>query len=105
MQQYQQDGSIDFVMLGLNGDEAVAKVYDELRTSTFKDIPQLAFKHLSGEYATVSSVALGLLYQITKDKKIPDFLVLNKPPQHFKRFLLVNNYIHYYSCWLIEVAG
>jgi 3-oxoacyl-[acyl-carrier-protein] synthase II len=102
LQQHHLDGNIDFVMLGVNGDSQYASFYDTLRSSVFKDVSQVAFKHLSGEYPTVSSYALGLLQHAVKNREFPEFTVLNKQPAGFKRFLLINNYIHYYSCWLIE---
>jgi hypothetical protein len=102
LQQHHLDGNLDFVMLGVNGDNQYAGFYNTLRNTTFKDVSQVAFKHLCGEYATASSFALGLLHHTVSNREFPEFTILNKAPKDFKRFLLINNYIHYYTCWLIE---
>jgi len=99
------EGNVDMVMLGVNGDENQKQFYDKLRSEVFNGTSQAAFKHVSGEYATVSAYALGLIYHMAKSKNVPEFLLLNSAPQQFKRVMLINNYIHYYSCWMIEVVG
>lgn len=102
---HEVDGNIDMVMLGVNGDEKQKQFYDALRNDVFKEISQAAFKHVSGEYATVSAYALGLVCHMARNKNVPDFLLLNQAPNQVKRVMLINNYIHYYSCWMIEVIG
>lgn len=99
------DGKVDLAMLGVNGDEKQKQFYDVLRGEVFKGISQAAFKHVSGEYATVSAYALGLIYHTACNNKVPEFLLLNDAPKQFRRIILINNYIHYYSCWMIDVIG
>jgi 3-oxoacyl-[acyl-carrier-protein] synthase II len=101
----QKCGVPDLVMLGINGDEKYSAFYDHLKNNTFKNSSQAAFKHVCGEYATVSAYALGLLSHFAANNSIPSFFLLNDAPNQLKRFILINNYMHYYSCWEIEAVG
>ena len=93
---------IDLVLLGLNGDNRSAPFYETLSQILFKENSQAAFKHLSGEYPVASSFGLGILCSGMEDG-LPDFVFLNKQPEDLKTVLLVNNFLHHYSCWLLEI--
>lgn len=93
---------IDLVMLGVNGDGRSHFFYKELSEKIFKNNSQAAFKHICGEYPVASSFALGVLADAAKNG-LASSLVLNHQPQKFKRLLMINNFVHHYSCWYIEV--
>jgi 3-oxoacyl-[acyl-carrier-protein] synthase II len=92
---------LDFVMLGINGDSRSTPFYQSLRENLFKDVSQGAFKHLCGEYPVASSFAVGVLGSAIR-KGLPATTLLNKEPRKLNRILLVNNFMHHYSCWLFE---
>mgnify|MGYP000848784976 CR=1 FL=1 len=95
--------SADLVLLGVNGDHRTELFYTTLRTQTFKDIPQAGFKHLCGEYPVAGSFALGLAMHMFK-QGLPQSAVLNHPPKSFRNIVLVNNFLHHYSCWYLSTA-
>jgi hypothetical protein len=92
---------IDLVMLGVNGDSRTAAFYQRLRDVLFRNNAQGAFKHICGEYPVASSFAVGLLAS-SLSSGLPEATILNKAPDKLNRILLVNNFIHHYSCWLLE---
>jgi hypothetical protein len=94
--------AIDLVLLGVNGDNRSIEFYDSISHSLFKENSQSVFKHLSGEYPVASSFGLGLICA-GRNIKLPEFLILKKPPKEFKTVLIVNNFLHHYSCWLLEI--
>jgi len=106
MAQYLNDiaGSIDLVMLGVNGDENSREFYEPLKNGVFAGVPQAAFKQLCGEYATSSAFALGLLSHAVTSGEVPSSVILNNQPKALRRVLIVNHFLHYYSCILVELA-
>lgn len=95
---------IDLVLEGINGDKNAASFYNKLNSSIFANNSIAAFKHLSGEYGTASSFALGLLLQAVQNKNMPSFVMLKDKPEYLKNFVLINHYQHYYSCWYIQAV-
>ena len=92
-----QPTNIDMVMLGKNGDERSNAFYRNME-HLFADSSLTVFKHISGEYATASAFGLGLIENIIKKQKVPEFTLLNtKQPRELRNILLINNYMHYYS--------
>lgn len=100
-----QSLNIDAVLLGQSGDEKSNAFYESLRSGVFSNTPQYIFKHLCGEYATASAFALGIFSNaITKGEVLPSHCALNNEAGALKNVLLVNHYMHYYSCWVLQVA-
>ncbi|ASV29828.1 beta-ketoacyl synthase N-terminal-like domain-containing protein [Maribacter cobaltidurans] len=84
---------LDGVILGNNGDVEHDTIYHELGTSLFHEIPQLVYKHLSGEYDTASGFAFWLANKIFKTGKVPETLRWNDLPiNNPKRLLIYNQY-------------
>jgi hypothetical protein len=83
---------IDIVVLGNNGDQ-YDTYYRKLQDSIFKNVIQLQYKHLCGEFYTASAFGLWIASKIVKEKNIPDILRMNtvKKPQ-YKTVLLYNQY-------------
>jgi hypothetical protein len=84
-------GDIELLIVGESGDARSLPFYDILKQQ-FDLARTKSFKQDCGEYATASSYALGLLTQRVQSKEITA-----------KNILLVNNYLHYGSCWLLKV--
>lgn len=85
---------IDLVILGNNGDSRYDHYYHYLQEGIFKELGQLAFKHLVGDYNTVSGYALWLGCNIFKFNYTPEILGLNKVLKGDpKKILIYNQYL------------
>lgn len=85
---------IDLVILGHNGDNRFDHFYTDLQDGIFNDKPQLAYKHLVGDYNTVSGFSVWLGCQILKNGIVPEICKLNSVPvKGVKKILLYNQYL------------
>ena len=86
--------AIDVVILGNNGDNRYDHYYKNLQQNLFKNTTQLAYKHLVGDYDTVSGFALYSACKILKSGRIPSSLRLNtSTPEKMKNILIYNQYL------------
>lgn len=86
-------GDIDVVVMGNNGDIVFDGWYHELSNDTFKKTPQVAFKHLCGEFFTASGFGTWLAVKMIKTQKIPEIVKLNKETTtQINTVLLYNQY-------------
>ncbi len=85
---------IELVILGNNGDSRYDHFYADLQDGIFRNNPQLGYKHLVGDYNTVSGYAVWLACNILKNGERPEVLKLNsiqvKAP---KNILIYNQYL------------
>lgn len=82
---------VDVVLLGYNGDVDSDLYYRELSNITFAHLPQVYYKHLSGEYDTASAFGLWVGTKIIQTQNIPDIARLNNlDKQSYKTILLYN---------------
>ena len=85
---------LDLVILGNNGDSRFDHFYHFLQKGIFKQTEQLAFKHLVGDYNTVSGYALWLGCKIFKSSEIPQILKINPvQKENPKKILIYNQYL------------
>lgn len=84
-------GEIDYLLLGLNGDNRFDNVYYNFRDEIFPETPSGYFKHLCGEYHTSSGFALWLAANIIKQQNVPEIINLNKNPEAPIRNILIYN--------------
>ena len=83
---------VDAFISGHNGD-AFDRYYQTLANSLFAEVPQLSYKHLSGEHYTTSGFGLWAGYRILKEQHIPQALNTGKAPQSpVKTVLLYNQF-------------
>ncbi len=88
-----QISDIDAVILGFNGDVDFDGNYQTLSNVTFKDTPQLYYKHLSGEYNTASAFGLWVGAKVIKTQQVPDIIKANQlESPAYKTILLYNQY-------------
>ncbi|WP_282018757.1 beta-ketoacyl synthase chain length factor [Salegentibacter mishustinae] len=86
--------AIDVVILGNNGDNRYDHYYKNLQQNLFKNTAQLAYKHLVGDYDTVSGFALYSACKILKSRRISSILKLNtSKPKELKNILIYNQYL------------
>lgn len=84
---------IDAVVFGYNGDVEYDCYYDNLATTAFINVPQVYYKHLSGEYYTASAFGLWLGAKIIKTQQIPAIVEVNAVEKSaYKNILLYNQY-------------
>ncbi len=82
---------IDAVVFGYNGDVDSDLYYKNLHENTFKNTPQVYYKHLSGEYDTASAFGLWVGSKIIQTQTIPDIVKLNAiEKEGYKTILLYN---------------
>ena len=83
---------IDAVILGNNGDTEFDNYYD-VSNSILKNIPQVYYKHLSGEYNTASGFGLWLASNILKKQHIPAVVKMNNlDHDNYNTVLLYNQF-------------
>lgn len=88
------EDEIDLVILGKNGDSGWDHFYVDLQKGIFRNKTQLAYKHLVGDYNTVSGYAVWLACNILKNGEIPEVLKLNAVPvKKPKTILIYNQYL------------
>lgn len=86
--------AIDIVILGNNGDNRYDHYYKNLQQNLFKNTAQLAYKHMVGDYDTVSGFALYSACKILKSGRIPSIMNLNSStPKKLKNILIYNQYL------------
>ena len=97
---------IDLVVTGKNGDLRNDTIYDQLKTSLFKNTSLANYKHLCGEYPVSSSFALWMAANIIKRLQVPAIVkereVTAAAP---KRILIYNHYLNaYHSLMLLSAV-
>jgi len=95
---------IDAVVLGLNGD-AYDSYYYQLQESIFKTIPQIQYKHLSGEFFTASGFGFWISSNLIKKQYIPDALLINSiKKSEYNNVLLYNQFKGYQHTFILLTA-
>ena len=83
---------IDAVVLGNNGDVEFDGYYD-VSQSLFNEIPQIYYKHLSGEHNTASAFGFWVASNIIKTQKLPEIVSKNNIfREKYETILLYNQY-------------
>jgi len=84
---------IDAVVLGNNGDIDFDHYFKNLQDSIFSNTEQLCYKHVVGEYLTVSAFGFWLTCQIFNKGEVPSIFKVNKiKAKAYKNILLYNQY-------------
>lgn len=94
MDKHLQNGEkIDLFLSGENGDHRFLKYYLSCEAMMDSNITVARFKHMSGEYATASAIALWLGCQIIQNQVLPLHMVKRRSiHSEFKKILVYNNY-------------
>nr|WP_295867223.1 beta-ketoacyl synthase chain length factor [uncultured Chitinophaga sp.] len=84
---------VDLVLTGRNGDSRYEHFY-QLADALFPGVPQLSFKHLSGEHDTAGAFGLWLAAQILHRQQVPAqwFPMVKDIPATANRILLYNHF-------------
>lgn len=84
--------NIDAIVLGNNGDMQFDHYYD-IAGKMFNDVPQIYYKHLSGEYNTASAFGFWVASKLLKNQEIPEVLKKNGlEKEKYSTILLYNQY-------------
>ncbi|PJJ07524.1 beta-ketoacyl synthase-like protein [Flavobacterium sp. 1] len=82
---------IDAVVLGYNGDVDSDLYYRKLSQVTFKNTPQVYYKHLSGEFDTASAFGLWVGTKIIQTQNIPAIVKINTINNEVYKTILLYN--------------
>ena len=95
---------LDAVILGNNGDSRYDGIYENLSDSMFKEIPQISFKNVLGEFDTVTAIAVEIGLKVFEYQKIPISLKINNLHRNSYRKVLIYNQRRgkNHSCILME---
>ncbi len=96
---------IDIWINGMSGDVIFDQSIVQLRQTTLRNIPELRFKHLCGEYTTAVAFGMWLGASIIKRQSVPETLTGTPQPlpQSFQNILVVNHYMNRnYSLLLLQ---
>jgi 3-oxoacyl-[acyl-carrier-protein] synthase II len=84
---------IDLVLLGVNGDTSNDKVYDIIKKDLIREKPLGWYKHLCGEYHTVSSFGLWMAAMMLRNGHVPETVFLEaRTPMAPRNILIYNHY-------------
>lgn len=88
-----KSSDIDVIVLGNNGDVDYDTYYTTLQNELFGNTQQVYYKHLSGEFNTVSSFGMWLSGKMLKSQTIPEVVKINAvETTEYKNVLLYNQY-------------
>lgn len=95
---------LDAVILGNNGDSRYDGIYENLSHSLLKEIPQISFKNVLGEFDTVTAIAVEIGLKVFEHQKIPFSLKMNNSDRNSYRKILIYNQRRgkNHSCILME---
>jgi len=86
------DEPIDLLLTGENGDSRTLPYYAKSE-ELVGDSPSIArFKHMTGEYPTVSAMALWLACQVLQTQQVPQHMIKRASQTKYKNILIYNNY-------------
>ncbi len=82
---------VDQVLLGKNGDQIQDRTYEHLENGLFMNSATLVYKHLVGDFNTVTGFAMWLTCKIFKNNVVPDILKLNSVSSKDPKLALLYN--------------
>lgn len=83
----------DLFLSGEDGDERSLKYYTACESLLDENITIARFKHMTGDYASVSSLAVWLACNILKGQKLPAHMIKrNGLASHFRKIIICNSY-------------
>lgn len=82
---------LDGIILGNNGDSRYDDIYQNLSESLFQSIPQIVYKNISGEFDSVTSLAVDIVLKIFEHQQIPPILNFNKLEKESYQTILIYN--------------
>lgn len=85
---------LDAVVLGFNGNIESDIYYKNIAENAFAEIPQLYYKHLSGEYDTASAFALWMASKVIKTQEIPEIVKVNSVEKPAYNTILLYNQLN-----------
>lgn len=90
--QFIREEKIDVLLSGESGDSRFSEFYSEVESSFENEVGVARFKHMTGEFQTVSALALWLSCYFLKIQKIPAHSVKRKAEKKIQRILIYNSY-------------
>lgn len=97
--------NIDLVMMGYNGDSNFDTVYQKVEDSLFPNQAVGYFKHLSGEYDTVSAYAVMLSAKIIAGEAFPKVILKKGSVSKPKTILIYNQFRNVNHSFILLTNG
>lgn len=82
---------IDAIILGNNGDSKYDSIYKTIAEKEFANTPQIVYKHLIGEFDTVTSIGVEIGLRILNNQSIPQNLLFNQRTKSAYETILLYN--------------
>jgi 3-oxoacyl-(acyl-carrier-protein) synthase len=93
-----QNHPADLFLSGENGDNRMTAFYEACE-ALIENVPVARFKHISGEFATASAIALWLSAKILRSQEVPEHMWKSQQaaqvpvqPSPLRKILIYNNY-------------
>lgn len=83
---------IDLLVTGRNGDHSNDRIYSKITDHLFGTTPQVAYKHLSGEFHTAIGFGIWAASMVLKNQHIPDVLRINTHSRSEINHVLIYNH-------------
>jgi len=84
---------IDLLLSGEDGDNRLNKFYDAVESVLDNHAAVARFKHMMGEYATVTAAAVWLAVSVLKNQTVPLHMIKkDAKPSAYQRILISNNH-------------
>lgn len=101
-----KDETIDLILSGENGDSRLLKYYEACEAVFPSTATVARFKHMSGEFPTVSAFAVWLAVQIISSGEIPAHMLKKEGERKpFRNILIYNNHKGVqHSCILVSAS-
>jgi 3-oxoacyl-(acyl-carrier-protein) synthase len=97
-------GDLDVWIAGFSGDVVRDSALQALADTTLATVPEVRFKHLTGEYCTADGFALWMGANMLKRQAIPSVaLTKGTEPKRIERLLIINHYLgRNYTFYLLQ---
>lgn len=96
---------IDLVLMGYNGDPEFDLIYQNLENTTFKNSAVGYFKHLTGEYDTVSAFAVLMAAKLIAGEDFPQVILKKGSIKKPKKILVYNQFRNINHAFILLTDG
>jgi len=84
--------SVEILLSGENGDMRPQHFFEAVE-NILSDSTVARFKHLTGDFATVSALALHMACQLIETNTLPDYMIkIDRKKERFKNILIYNQH-------------
>ena len=90
---FKEESQPELLLSGEDGDNRLLEYYEACESLLNDDVTIARFKHITGDYATVSAVAVWLVMYVLQHQALPEHMIKsNGSKKQFEKILLYNCY-------------